>query len=289
LKMRQQKRKVCLTIDNFSGHEFAYEPTNVQLEFFAPNLTSFVQPLDAGVIRCFKAHYQRAFCIRALDLDDAGEQDIYKINLLEAMLMAKEAWDSVTAQTIEHCWEHTGIQRAPILLRIPTAPTPTQPVPNSQDMAAPSIPPMTQSHALEAELMDCVVELKRRNRIFGSIPSLDDLLDPTEEQEIGDMPYWFEGGDAEIVAQVHHEQAIERGEVVEVDSDSEGDDDDDPPADLSTAEIIRMCEQLERVALGSGLDGALEFLRNSRRFRAQLTQADFQRAKQVTLTSLWGA
>src|SRR4051812_20006456 len=100
LKMHEQNRKVCLIVDNFSGHDFAYQPTNVQLEFFEPNLTSFVQPLDAGIIRCFKAHYQHAFCLCALDLDKAGEPEIYKINLLEAMLMAKEAWDAITDTTI---------------------------------------------------------------------------------------------------------------------------------------------------------------------------------------------
>src|SRR3954468_10420753 len=127
--MRQQNRKVCLIIDNFSGHDIVYEPTNIQIEFLAPNMTSFVQPLDAGIIRCFKAHYRQAFCIRALDLDDAGEQDIYKIDLLEAMLMAENAWTSVTAQTIMHCWDHTEIQREPILLRIPPVQTaiPSQP------------------------------------------------------------------------------------------------------------------------------------------------------------------
>jgi len=43
-------------------------------------------------------------------LEEAGEQDIYKINLLEAMLMAQEAWKEVTAATIAHCWNHTKIQ-----------------------------------------------------------------------------------------------------------------------------------------------------------------------------------
>ncbi|KIJ12770.1 hypothetical protein PAXINDRAFT_35336, partial [Paxillus involutus ATCC 200175] len=83
---------------------------HIQLEFFKPNLTSFVQPLDAGVIRCFKALYRRSFCDRAIDLDEAGQRDIYKINLREAMLMAKEAWDVVDPQTIQHCWNHAGIQ-----------------------------------------------------------------------------------------------------------------------------------------------------------------------------------
>lgn len=74
--MRQQNRRILLTIDNFPGHNIAYEPTNIQIESFKPNLTSFVQPLDAGIIRCFKALYRRSFCQRALELDDAGERDL---------------------------------------------------------------------------------------------------------------------------------------------------------------------------------------------------------------------
>lgn len=109
-KMRKQNRHIILLIDNFSGHEIAYKPSNICLEFFAPNMTSFVQPLDAGIIRCFKAHYRRAFCRRAIELDDMGEDDIYKINLLEVMLMAKDAWDAISAKTIENCWNHTKIQ-----------------------------------------------------------------------------------------------------------------------------------------------------------------------------------
>lgn len=99
-----------MTLDNFSGHFINYEPTNIQLEYFEPNMTSFVQPLDAGIIRCFKAHYRRAFCERAIELDEAGEEDIYKINLLEAMLMSKAAWNAISQETIENCWKHTGIQ-----------------------------------------------------------------------------------------------------------------------------------------------------------------------------------
>lgn len=111
LKMRRQNRHICLVIDNFSGHYISFSPRNIRIEYFKPNLTSFVQPLDAGIIRCFKAHYRHAFSIRAVDLDEAGESKIYKINLLEAMIMAKDAWAAVKASTIEHCWVHAGIQR----------------------------------------------------------------------------------------------------------------------------------------------------------------------------------
>ncbi|KIK82767.1 hypothetical protein PAXRUDRAFT_77147, partial [Paxillus rubicundulus Ve08.2h10] len=78
--------------------------------FFKPNMTSFIQPCDVGIIRCFKAQYCCSFCARALDLDEAGEQEIYKINLLDGMTMVKKAWDKVTTEMIQHCWNHTGIQ-----------------------------------------------------------------------------------------------------------------------------------------------------------------------------------
>ena len=88
----------------------SYQPTNVRVEFFEPNMTPFVQPCDTGIIQCFKAIYRRNFCSRALDLDDAGEREIYKIDLLKAMTMAKKAWNTVTSETIEHCWNHSQIQ-----------------------------------------------------------------------------------------------------------------------------------------------------------------------------------
>ncbi|EIN10152.1 DDE-domain-containing protein, partial [Punctularia strigosozonata HHB-11173 SS5] len=104
LDMRSQGRHIILLIDNFSGHAIDYIPTNIEIEFFTPNLTAAVQPLDAGVIRCVKAHYRIAFCIRALDLDDAGEANIFKINLREVMHMALKAWEDVSPETIAHCW-----------------------------------------------------------------------------------------------------------------------------------------------------------------------------------------
>ena len=86
------------------GHDIKYVPPNIQREFFEPKMTSFVQPLDAGIIQCFKVHYHKVFCIQALKMDNAGEEDIYKINLLEVMMLAKAAWAEVTADTIQNCW-----------------------------------------------------------------------------------------------------------------------------------------------------------------------------------------
>ncbi|SJK99922.1 uncharacterized protein ARMOST_03233 [Armillaria ostoyae] len=128
LKMRREMQQVLLTLDNFRGHFIAYTPRNTKLEFFKPNMTSYVQPLDAGIIHCFKAHYRSAVCICALDLDDLGEAEIFKLDLLEAMTIVHDAWTKVSSEMIANCWKHTGImpEDAPKL-------QPAIPSNNSQD------------------------------------------------------------------------------------------------------------------------------------------------------------
>lgn len=109
--MRRQNRQVILLCDNASSHKKfdAMKLTNVCVEFLAPKLTAFIQPLDAGVIRCFKAHYRRGFLRKVLERDAANEPHIYRINQLEAMQLTIQAWDLVTPGTIVNCWRHTGI------------------------------------------------------------------------------------------------------------------------------------------------------------------------------------
>ncbi|KIK91548.1 hypothetical protein PAXRUDRAFT_90992, partial [Paxillus rubicundulus Ve08.2h10] len=80
---------------------------NIHLEFFEPDMTSFGQPCNAGIICCFKALDHCSFCSHTLDLDEVGEQEIYKINLLKGMMMAEKEWGEVTPETIQHCWNHT--------------------------------------------------------------------------------------------------------------------------------------------------------------------------------------
>ena len=107
--MKQEGRHILLHADNFSEHYVDYEPSNIRLEFFEPNLTAHVQPLDASIIRCVKALYRRALCERALDLEEAGKEDLFKINVLEAMQTLKKSWAEVKPSTIANCWRHTVI------------------------------------------------------------------------------------------------------------------------------------------------------------------------------------
>jgi len=57
--------------------------------------------------------------------------------------------------------------------------------------------PPIQLVNVEQGLMDSIEELVKCKRITGPPPTLEDLVNPMKEQEVGDSPYRFEGGDAQ--------------------------------------------------------------------------------------------
>ena len=106
-----RRRKIVLLQDNFSGHIIPDGLQNIRVINFEPNLTAHVQPMDQGIIRCFKAHYRAKYIQRAIDQYDAGvtPSKIYDINQLQAMRLADLAWHEVDTTTIRHCWRKADI------------------------------------------------------------------------------------------------------------------------------------------------------------------------------------
>lgn len=84
IKLANPNRKVLLLIDNCSGH--LIEKTNysnVRLEFLPPNMTSELQPCDAGIIACLKAHYRKISKGRFLDaLENYREFELFNLKNL---------------------------------------------------------------------------------------------------------------------------------------------------------------------------------------------------------------
>src|SRR5882762_5884301 len=97
----------------------------------------------------------------------------------------------------------------------------------------------------EDVLMHSVAKLKERNHIFGELLTINELVEPLEEKEIGYSPYQFEGGDADIIAEVRYQMAVESGQVVEMD-ETDNDEEDDQADSVGRTELIKMCKQLER-------------------------------------------
>jgi hypothetical protein len=73
--------------------------------------------------------------------------------------------------------------------------------------------------------MDSVEELVKWRRIIRPPPILEDLVNLAEEHEVGNSPYRFEGGDADIVAEVWCEIVIQKGDIIKLDSNNDSDND----------------------------------------------------------------
>ncbi len=137
--------------------------------------------------------------------------------------------------------------------------------------------------ATEKDLMASVEELRKRNRVFGELPAVEELTDPVQEHEVSeDSPYAFPGGDKDIVEQVLHEGRVQRGEVVEVE-DNNDDEDDDPDAHVTRRDTIGLVAQLERLSIKFG--DTVELPQKLRRFRAQLLRDDLLNSKQTHIDS----
>ena len=144
---------------------------------------------------------------------------------------------------------------------------------------------LPQLSEVERDLTMAVNDLRQHKRIIGSPLTLEELLNPVEEQEIGGSIYRFEGGDSEIVVQVNHNMAVRRGEAVEVNGGLEeeaADEDSEPEMELS--EVIHLCEQMERIFIKYGaIDTSLDLSRGIRKLRIELRRMESARLKQTTL------
>lgn len=106
-QMRLAQKKVLLLLDNASSHTKGLMLSNVTVKFLPPNTTSHIQPMDAGIIRTFKAYYGRLRNRHYVRQADANEK-LY-ITVKDAITYTYEAWRTMAPQTIKNCWNHTRI------------------------------------------------------------------------------------------------------------------------------------------------------------------------------------
>lgn len=105
-------RRVLFVVDNCPAHPKNIEGLqNVELFFLPPNMTSKIQPCDAGIIRAFKMHYRRRFYREILEGYELEQPDPSKINVLDAINFAVAAWTiNVRQETIANCFRHCKIR-----------------------------------------------------------------------------------------------------------------------------------------------------------------------------------
>lgn len=105
---RQQGRSVLVLLDNAGCHTLdGAQLTNIKLAYIPPNTTSHLQPLDAGIIRAFKAHYRKQL-VREFILC-AEEEKPQNVDLRWSLRAIAASWTEVTERCIANCWRRSGL------------------------------------------------------------------------------------------------------------------------------------------------------------------------------------
>ena len=175
--LKAKGRHILLLQDNFSGHVPPSEGlTNICVKNFAPNLTAHIQPMDQGIIKSFKAHYQARYIQHSIDKYEAGvtPSNIYDIDQLDAMWLASSAWQEVDTTTIQHCWDKAGI--LPDMQHTTSLTQPTLPI---SSLLHPLEDPIS---AAENEVVLLLDELEKTGALqHSNWMSISELLNPPFE------------------------------------------------------------------------------------------------------------
>ena len=88
--MRDLRKQVILLIDNAPSHKITIDLTNIKIIFLPPNLTSVLQPLDAGVIACLKRYYRKKLVNKHLVNFEKGDKS--EITLRDSVMFLHQLW-----------------------------------------------------------------------------------------------------------------------------------------------------------------------------------------------------
>lgn len=103
--MKKKKKKIALLVDNCTPHNHPPKLKNVSLFYFPPNCTSILQPLDLGIIKCFKGYYRKRIVQNVVFNLDNKVENPFAVDVKNACDWIASSWKSVKQSTIRNCWK----------------------------------------------------------------------------------------------------------------------------------------------------------------------------------------
>lgn len=104
-------RYIILLVDNATCHiiDDPDKYPHIRVHFLPPNTTAHLQPMDAGIIQAFKAHYKKFYLQLVIQEFESGNDNPSNIDVLQAIRIIDRAWHAISMETIMSCWRHTAI------------------------------------------------------------------------------------------------------------------------------------------------------------------------------------
>ncbi|BFI22970.1 hypothetical protein MPTK1_8g17760 [Marchantia polymorpha subsp. ruderalis] len=106
------KKRVLLLVDSAHSHKFGNVEKDLRITVvrFLPSSSGLGQPLDAGLVSCFKAYYRTLLLKHQANCRLMGKDA--RIDVYNAVVLLEKAWRShVTPITISNCWRYTELCR----------------------------------------------------------------------------------------------------------------------------------------------------------------------------------
>ncbi|XP_076642797.1 jerky protein homolog-like [Halictus rubicundus] len=108
--------KVLLLVDNCANHKRIYishEDDNFEIVYLPAKTTSFIRPMDQGIIAKLKNNYRHKILRRILQLDKGLEEFYVKYSIKDCIYLLNELWNDITAANIKNGWndclcKHSG-------------------------------------------------------------------------------------------------------------------------------------------------------------------------------------
>ncbi|XP_046472560.1 jerky protein homolog-like [Neodiprion pinetum] len=108
LNSKNLPKTAVLLVDNCRSHRYV-KINDIEVNFFPPNVTSLIQPMDQGIIQTVKLHYE----INLVNaIVEAQNENVTLIEFLKTIDVHKvifwiaDAWKKVKPTTIQKCWKN---------------------------------------------------------------------------------------------------------------------------------------------------------------------------------------
>ena len=119
--MYSSNHSIVLVTDNCPAHPPIVKPpkgytsfpppilTNMRVVYLTKNTTPYLQPLDQGIIRSFKALYRRHYAEYLVSYLNANNSGPPEINILQAIHLITSSWSDIPLKVIFNCWQEASI------------------------------------------------------------------------------------------------------------------------------------------------------------------------------------
>ncbi|XP_046417434.1 jerky protein homolog-like [Neodiprion fabricii] len=108
LNSKNLPKTAVVLVDNCRSHRYV-KINDIEVNFFPPNVTSLIQPMDQGIIQTVKLHYEINLVNAIVEAQNENVTliEFWKtIDVHKVIFWVADAWKKVKPTTMQKCWKN---------------------------------------------------------------------------------------------------------------------------------------------------------------------------------------